>query len=218
MIKTARLVPEVYYNKSRDFQLLGRTCDLVFNYLKNNIDTIYNLPLSKLSDKQLIDLMSMTLGFKPKHTYNSQQLFAVCSSLSEILRYKGTRKSLELVLGAIYNTEQIAGQPAIGYADKTIEVYCPSGITDLVLLNDLLDYILPAGIKYEIIKQTLLTQKASNNILPTNVISAKLVQQTYIDSTIPNYQADVRPADTGEGRLDNTAIVKYADTNADTNN
>ena len=91
MIKLQNLTPEVYYKESRDFQLLGRLFDLVLNAVKTDTDLLYNLPLSTNSDEKLLELLALTLGFKPKHQYNARNLKAVCSVFSEILRKFGDK-------------------------------------------------------------------------------------------------------------------------------
>ena len=90
MIKLQDLTPEVYYKESRDFQFLGRLYDLVLNSVKTESELIYNLPLSPNVNEKMLELLTLTLGFKPKHQYNSKQLYAICSVLSEIIRNKGS--------------------------------------------------------------------------------------------------------------------------------
>ena len=50
MIRLQDLVPNVYYEKSRDFQFIGRLFDIVLNSVKTNSDTLYNLPSGKNKD------------------------------------------------------------------------------------------------------------------------------------------------------------------------
>ena len=64
MIKIQESVPSIYYNSSRDFQLLGHLFDLVLNSTKTEADLLFNLPLSTNSDDQLLDLMTFTLGLR----------------------------------------------------------------------------------------------------------------------------------------------------------
>ena len=73
MIKLQNLTPVVYYDQSRDFQFIGRLYDLVLNYIKTNAANLYNLPSGKNMDEQLLNLLALTLGFKPKKNYNSKK-------------------------------------------------------------------------------------------------------------------------------------------------
>ena len=178
MIKLQDYTPEVYYRESRDFQFIGRLYDLVLNYVKTNADLIYSLPLSDNSDNQFIDLMAMTLGFHAKHKYTSQQLKAICFVLSEIIRNKGTIKALTIACDAIFHAEGIQGQFDYGLTNNNtnIIIYLPQELSDTTLLNDLFEYILPAGMSCQIIKTY------SEKALPTTEVG--------VESTFSQYNGD----------------------------
>lgn len=196
MIKLQDYTPEVYYRESRDFQFIGRLYDLVLNYVKTNADLIYSLPLSDNSDNQFIDLMAMTLGFHAKHKYTSQQLKAICFVLSEIIRNKGTIKALTIACDAIFHAEGIQGQFEYELPDKdnntNIIIYLPQELSDTTLLNDLFEYILPAGMSCQIIKTY------SEKALPTTEVG--------VESTFSQYKGD--PAQ--NGFYDNNLFAKIA--------
>jgi hypothetical protein len=46
LLQTQKFTPRVYYEQSRDFQLLGRLFDVVMNSVKANAEMLYSLPLS----------------------------------------------------------------------------------------------------------------------------------------------------------------------------
>ena len=194
MIKLQDYTPEVYYRESRDFQFIGRLYDLVLNYVKTNADLIYSLPLSDNSDNQFIDLMAMTLGFHAKHKYTSQQLKAICFVLSEIIRNKGTIKALTIACDAIFHAEGIQGQFDYGLTNNNtnIIIYLPQELSDTTLLNDLFEYILPAGMSCQIIKTY------SEKALPTTEVG--------VESTFSQYKGD--PAK--KGFYDNNLFAKIA--------
>ena len=213
MIKLQDYTPEVYYRESRDFQFIGRLYDLVLNYVKTNADLIYSLPLSDNSDNQFIDLMAMTLGFHAKHKYTSQQLKAICFVLSEIIRNKGTIKALTIACDAIFHAEGIQGQVDYGLTNNNtnIIIYLPQELSDTTLLNDLFEYILPAGMSCQIIKTY--SEKAT----PTTEVG--------VESTFHQYKgAPGDPADPDKkGFYDNNLFAKIAilsngDTNLSTGN
>ena len=155
MIKLQDLTPAIYYNQSRDFQFIGRLYDIVLNSVKTNAANLYNLPIGKNMDEQLLNLLAFTLGFKPTKQYNSKQLRAICESLPSILRNKGNLQALVLAVNALLAAEGIK-QP-LDYSitpKKGITLYVAQELTDLTLLTDLLDYLLPAGLDCVIIKET----------------------------------------------------------------
>ena len=200
MIKLQDYTPEVYYRESRDFQFIGRLYDLVLNYVKTNADLIYSLPLSDNSDNQFIDLMAMTLGFHAKHKYTSQQLKAICFVLSEIIRNKGTIKALTIACDAIFHAEGIQGQFDYGLTNNNtnIIIYLPQELSDTTLLNDLFEYILPAGMSCQIIKTY--SEKAT----PTTEVG--------VESAFHQYKgAPGDPADPDKkGFYDNNLFAKIA--------
>lgn len=170
MIQLKNLTPHVYSDQSRDFQFIERLFDIVLNSAKTNCDTLYNLPAGDNADPQLISLTATTLGFKSRHHYNNKQLKALCSCFSEALRYKGTMHALDIVGKALLNAEGITDQM---YIEKTeddkyaIDVYVPQKLSDTNLLEDAFDYLLPAGMSYNVIRELHL-EKAAETTLFTN--------------------------------------------------
>lgn len=166
MIKTYTQVPEYYYKESRDFQLLGRIFEGVFNYSKTAIDTLSNNPLSRNSDIALMDLVTKTVGFESRHNYDIPNLVALANSFKSILRIKGTKKSIEdcvrLLLNAqnIYeefevniNTLAVPGESpeAPKIHNRLVTIYIPEEVKDVSLLEDMLEYVLPVGFDYSIV-------------------------------------------------------------------
>lgn len=154
MIKTYTRVPEVYYKESRDFQLLGRIYDFIFNYNKTGIDLIKNNPISDNSDTKLLDLVSSTLGFESKHNYSITALRALAQSFVRIIRKKGSLEAIEDCIRLLLRAQNLNAQPNIerfDYENDThgVTIYIPAELKDISLLEDMLDYILPAGYVYE---------------------------------------------------------------------
>lgn len=161
MIKTENLTPEIYYQMSRDFQLLGRLYDIVLNSTKTDVDLLYNLPIGINSNLDNLDLLAMTLGFVPKHKYNAKHLKAVCSVLPLIMKNKGSLQSIIILVNTILHVEGI--KETVECFEKThlddnnkivrdhsVVIAVPDKLQDLSLIYDLLDYLLPAGISYEL--------------------------------------------------------------------
>lgn len=148
MIKVGKLVPEVYYRESRDFQLFGRSYDIIFNYLKTNIDLINN-PLSK--DLSLLTLNK--LGFFPKRSYADDLLATLCRSYANIIKNKGSKYGVELAVKTILKGAGIVSSDNPTYyipdvePGEPLEIYLSDSLTsaEMVLLEELFDYILPIG-------------------------------------------------------------------------
>lgn len=175
MIKTYRQVPEYYYNESRDFQFIGRIFEAVLNHSKTAIDCLKNNPLSRDSDPRLLDLVATTFGFESKHPYDVNDLKALCNSFASILRIKGTKKAIEDCVrvllksqninekfDVIIQTDILNGDDTV--FDRSVTIYVPSSVGDIALLEDMLDYVLPAGFTYEIVTATVVKQKPVTDI------------------------------------------------------
>lgn len=168
MIKLQNYTPEIYYKESRDFQLLGRLYDLVLNSIKTEADLLYYLPLSTNSDEKLLELLALTLGFKPKHQYNAKHLKAVCSVFAELMKYKGSIKALKIACEALFNAMDIS--QALDYDftkgkdNAELNLYIAQEFGDITILNDLLTYILPAGMSCNIIREFHLLTDSQTNI------------------------------------------------------
>lgn len=154
MIRMRDMTPSPYYDQSRDFQLIGSLFDLILNSVKTSADQIYNVQFNDNTDNQLLDLMAMTLGFKSRHNYNSNQLRALCSSFCEILRNKGSLYSVELAAKVLVHSEGLSQQvySSVDNENHIIYVYLPQTLSDINLFNDILLYILPAGMSCTIVR------------------------------------------------------------------
>lgn len=175
MIKLQNYTPEIYYKESRDFQFIGRLYDLVLNAVKTDVDLLYYLPVSVNSDEKLLELLSLTFGFKPKRQYNARQLKAVCSVLSEIIRNKGSIKALKIACEALFNAMDIDQELDYDFTegkDKTeLNLYISEDFEDVNILYDLLNYVLPAGITCNIIKELHLSSSSFTELGITNTAS-----------------------------------------------
>lgn len=217
MLKTQELVPEIYCNQSRDFQLLGRVYDIVFNYLKTNIDTIVNNPLSSSTDSTLLDLVVTTLGFKSLHNYNSDQLAAVASTFVKVLSQKGSLRSIETTINTILQVQNIKESCVLSLDadDKYIlNIYVPAKFSDLNLLNDILNYILPAGMEYNLIRQNLSSSGSTSISYLNNSSSVEAKEScttSYVPKSLTNGEILVAPSTYNiiGGSYDNAVVMPY---------
>ena len=151
-ISTVKLTPSIYSKESRDYQLISRIYDSVFNYSKMGADGVINVPLSKNFDDRFLDLLAKTLGFESKHDYNTNNLVALVNSFKKIMKNKGTIKAIEDTISMLLKSQNINKRFILETETKpyTIKIYVPEELQDIVLLEDVLSYILPVGFVYEI--------------------------------------------------------------------
>ena len=155
MIKFANQVPSVYTNASRDFQYLGWLIDIVLNSVKHNVDDIYALPDNQ-ADHKLTELLATTLGFKIKRNYDQKQLRALAIVLPRILKYKGTKTAVDTAGRALLAASGASGSYRSEVRDGELYVIFPETLVDITLFNDLLVYILPAGMTCHIARTDIL--------------------------------------------------------------
>lgn len=169
MINFYNQVPTVYNNASRDFQYFSWLINIVFNYVKHNVDTIYSLPNTS-NDTKMAELLAMTLGFKVKRSYDKKQLAALVAILPLVLKYKGTKKALEMAAEAIVMASGAIGDISVDVDEQSALVTLPKGLVDITLFIDLLDYILPAGMSCHIIRKNIKLENLTTDVTNTDVL------------------------------------------------
>lgn len=174
MIKTQKMTPEVYYNTSRDFQLFGRLYDVIFNYLKNNSNAINDITTNLNPNQKILELMCNTLGFKTTHVYDNNQLSALCSIFLSCMKGKGTAKSVLLLLRMVCCIENSTEEPQIiyGYNTDSLTITLPADVSNLTLVRDVLNYIMPAGTSYELITQSMKGFDAKTEFFVDSAVSS----------------------------------------------
>jgi len=218
MIKLENLTPEVYYKQSRDFQFIGRLYDLVLNSVKTNSDLLYSLPISDNSNDEFLDLMAMTLGFKAKHNYNTNQLRAICASLPKIMKNKGNVQAVILACQALLNSEGITHplDYEVSRDNLNLDLFIPQDLTDINLLTDLLDYILPAGMLCNITREFRLHSEAQTLIGIKSEVNyykalSENVSHVFKIEDLPNWLERIKsidPLENTDGTIINSTVWK----------
>lgn len=167
MIKIQDSVPNIYYDSSRDFQLIGHLFDLVLNAVKTDADLVFNLPISTNSDDQLLDLMTYTFGLQlDKTRYTSKQLRALCSVAPQMLRAKGSVKAVRLLCTALMHADGLEDlftlTPSADNTQLTISLSPLASCKEIIL--EILPYILPAGMVFNIISTGLSSATSHSEI------------------------------------------------------
>lgn len=155
-MQVSKLVPEVYYKESRDFSYVGRLFEIIFNYMKTNADSMVGDIKTENINPNMLDLLVNTLGFESKHDYVVKDLINIASVFSDLIKHKGTRYAIEKAVRTLMNSQNIDSTLEIDFGvknedDNLLVIYVPKTLKDIVLLEDLFDYILPAGWLYKFI-------------------------------------------------------------------
>ena len=214
MIKLQNMTPSVYYDKSRDFQYIGRLYDIVLNAVKTDIDTIKYINDIDTCDGTLLNLLALTLGFEIKHEYNAVQLRAICSVLATILKNKGSIKAVTTACDAILAAEGITEAADYSFENGLLTIYLPYTLADTALIEDLLDYILPAGICCTIVKELKIKTTSTTKIGLTDYVqyyqdSADKKMQPYLSTLAEGIDPEhirIDNSSTSAGTIENVTI------------
>ena len=149
MIDFIKQSPPVYSKESRDYQLISRLLTALFSYSESYINnmSVYNDTInSKLSE-----LRALTLNFIPKHQWPTDALNAVTSCFKYLMKYKGSLTAILACFYIILRFENIESEVDVKVSGNKIQVEIAENIEKIGAIKDLLDYIMPAGIDYEVV-------------------------------------------------------------------
>ena len=169
MIDAIALTPINYSADSRDYQYLARVFSAAFNYSKTAADMVRNCVLNKNSDIKLLDLFAKTLGFESRREYGANDLRLLCMAFKDIMRLKGSKQAVESCIRVLLKAQDITAQARVtvmnmdesmspAKAVYNVTIMVPETLTDLALLEDMMDYVLPAGYTYSIVKTVVVAQ------------------------------------------------------------
>ena len=174
MINIKNQVPNIYYDASRDFQILGHLYEVVLNYVKTNADMLYLLPNGIEEDTRATELLATTLGFKLRRNYDKEQLAALVSIFPQILKTKGTITAINLAGNALVKASGVPGEFSTELENQVLTIKIPIELSDITLFVDLLPYILPFGIRVSIVRNTVIKQKVSLPVFTTATVRKAL--------------------------------------------
>ena len=162
MINVYNSTPKVYYDNSRDFQLFGRVYEVLFNYIQSNVSQVTEYEINN----SLIDLLLYTLGFNKNAAYSSIDLEGLASIFKYVVKNKGTKLAIETCVYLLLRSQQIEEGFSLSIVNLDypwkknvptevddlykILLYLPAKSKDVIFLEDMFDYILPAGYIYQI--------------------------------------------------------------------
>ena len=156
MIRIQDMTPAVYSAMSRDYQFISRLFDIVLNSVKTSTELVKDIP--DTLPAPFINLLATTLGFQPKRRYRADQLRAICSVFSFCLRNKGNRQSIEAAVRAVMHAAGVKTDTVIISIDSKesiIYISTPGISIDTALLEDVFDYILPAGYRVNMVNSAV---------------------------------------------------------------
>jgi hypothetical protein len=202
MISVKNQLPDIYYDASRDFQILGHLYEVVLNYVKTNADMLYLLPNGIEEDTRATELLATTLGFKLRRNYDKEQLAALVSIFPQLLKIKGTKRAVELAGNALVKASGVPGAFTCEIENHVLTIKIPIELSDITLFLDLLPYILPFGLRTSIVRTTAIPQKAS---LPVGAASVARIALSSSEAKTENGVARFFPHPLGLAKISGTS-------------
>lgn len=214
MINIKNQIPSVYYDASRDFQILGHLYEVVLNYVKTNADMLYLLPNGIEEDTRATELLATTLGFKLRRNYDKAQLAALVSIFPQLLKVKGTLKAVNLAGDALVKASGVPGAFSSEIENHVLTIKIPIELSDITLFIDLLPYILPFGIRVSIVRTTVIKKELTTNI-GTTAIMRKALPGSDFDEFEPHTLglAKISNIKDSEGNETDALMVDYSNSN-----
>lgn len=169
------MIPEVYTNTSRDFQLLTRLYDIIIDGVKFDSDSIIRLINTNTCNSKILELLQTKLGFITSEHYTNEEIRYVLKSFPIIIKNKGSLKGIKQAVTVFSKLNKIKSNVSINIINKSndyeksyiIDVNLHSQNLDTSLLDEIFKYILPTGsiVKYNFYSTSL--QNKSNYALHT---------------------------------------------------
>lgn len=162
VLRLQNMTPDIYTAESRDFQILCRIADCLYNGVKFDIDAMLKVLDTQLCREEMLNLLQTKLGFFTNKTLTATQLRYALMTFPILIRNKG---SMSAVLGAVSTFLHMLGVKSEIKAwvttddinvngniikNHTVIIGIGTTLADTTMLDELFRYILPAGFEYYI--------------------------------------------------------------------
>ena len=121
MFLTQNNVPSVYIEQSRDFQLIGRILDCVVNGIKFDINSVVNINDTEHIQGYMLQYLKSKIGFFTEKDFTEKDLRVVLSAFPYIIRYKGSRLSIEWAVNVFARINYITDDIIIQIINKELQ-------------------------------------------------------------------------------------------------
>ena len=202
MFRLQNHVPEIYVDKSRDFQLFCRLYDSCFNGVKFSIDSIQHSTDTKTCDSSLLELLKTKVGLFSRAEMDTDELRYLLQAFPTLIRYKGSKRSVEYIRVLYTKMYPNVSFPAVEYGnDSTIKFIFSEPPKNDKLLIELLKYVLPTGylISYDVSE----VGNYTTSLLSSGKVSTKntTIETTYTTSEIKEISTIPSTDDTDLGAV-----------------
>lgn len=175
ILRVQDMTPQIYTEESRDFQLLSRLYDSVFNGLKFDVDSISSLINTKECRTNILQLLQTKLGFFTERKIDDEKLRSILECFPIIVRNKGSLRAVKQVLYLFLRMYSVSSDMEIYYLPTpssppfseqepcvlangkppendslVMRIHSFQSRPDTTVIEELFRYILPSGTNYYI--------------------------------------------------------------------
>lgn len=156
-------VPDIYVEKSRDFQLLCRLYDCIIDGVKFDVDSMIDILDTNKCRNNILPLLKEKLGFFSDYQFNDDAIRSILKAFPLMIKNKGSLKSIEQAIEVykkitnfngritvVMNKERQTKYGQLLY-DYSLIINIESSLKDTSILDEMLKYLLPAGMMYQIV-------------------------------------------------------------------
>lgn len=157
VFRTQNKVPAVYCDQSRDFQLLCRLYDAVFNSVKFDIDSMEKITDTSDCRSDILPLLSTKLGFFTRTDIETSHYRYILNGFPYLIRNKGSIASIRYAMNLFLKMHHIVTDISVWYTeegttvnhtkvnDHTIIIGIEAALKNTYILEEIFKYILPIG-------------------------------------------------------------------------
>jgi len=111
IIRTQRMLPEVYADESRDFQVFTRLMDAVYNSCKFNIDSMNYISDARYINTELLKLLADKFGLEINDVdqLKDDEIRTILRCLPYLIKYKGSYRAIEGLVNMYFKIYHLSG-------------------------------------------------------------------------------------------------------------
>lgn len=143
-------VPQVYVDKSRDFQMMCRVLDTLHGSVMYDITTMQNLTNPMKINDSMLRLYATKVGFFTNVSIDSEILRYIVSAFPYIVKNKGNIRGIKRAVATILRAEKVPNSMndysvVIDNTEYRIDIYTFVELKNRVALEEVLKYVIPTG-------------------------------------------------------------------------
>ena len=143
-------VPQVYVDKSRDFQMMCRVLDTLHGSVMYDITTMQNLTNPMKINDTMLRLYATKVGFFTNVSIDSNVLRYIVSAFPYIVKNKGNIRGIRRAVATIIRAESVPDSMndynvVIDNSEHRIDIYTFVTLKNRAALEEVLKYVLPTG-------------------------------------------------------------------------